>query len=92
MYVVRAGELDIILNGSVIETVSVGGIFGEMALVTRAPRSATVTARTDAELVPIDEAGFLRYVHSAPFFAVQVLRITVERLRRMDEARAAEVG
>jgi CRP-like cAMP-binding protein len=65
--------------------VDAGGIVGEMALVDKAPRSANVVAKTDCVLVPIDEAAFMRHVHSTPFFALQVLRITVKRLRQQME-------
>ena len=83
MYVVQEGELEVQFRGKVIETVGSGGIVGEMALVDQSPRSATVVARTDCKLVPLDETGFKIHISHTPFFAVQVMRILVERLRRM---------
>jgi len=82
MYVVQEGEVEVLANGTVIDTVTVGGIFGEMALIDRSPRSASVIARTDCRVVPIDEARFMQHVHRTPFFALQVMRIMVDRLRR----------
>ncbi len=82
MYVVQAGEVDVFVNGQLIETVGPGGIFGEMALIDKSPRSATLVARTDCRLVPIDEARFMQHVHRTPFFALQVMRIMTARLRR----------
>jgi CRP/FNR family transcriptional regulator, cyclic AMP receptor protein len=83
MYVVVSGKLDIAVNGATVETVEEGGIVGEMAMVNhQSPRTATVTALTDSVVVALTEDQFLRHVHSTPFFALQVLRITAERLRR----------
>ncbi|CUS05556.1 putative transcriptional regulator, Crp/Fnr family [Candidatus Promineifilum breve] len=82
MYVIQSGEVEVSVNGRVIDTLGPGGVFGEMALIDHAPRTATVTAKTDCRLVPIDEPRFLNHVHRTPFFALQVMRIMNERLRR----------
>jgi CRP-like cAMP-binding protein len=82
MYVVRSGEIEIERNGQVIETLSGGGIFGEMALIDGSPRSATARAKTDTEVAPINEKSFLFLVHETPFFAIAVMRTLAERLRR----------
>lgn len=82
MYVVRSGEVEIERDGKTIETLSGGGIFGEMALIDGSPRSATARAKTDAELAPINEKSFLFLVHETPFFAIAVMRTLAERLRR----------
>jgi CRP/FNR family cyclic AMP-dependent transcriptional regulator len=82
MYVVESGEADVILNGKVIETIGPGGIVGEMALIDAQPRSATVIARTDCALIPVDAKRFLRLVQHTPYFAIQVMQILTTRLRR----------
>jgi CRP-like cAMP-binding protein len=86
MYVVRSGEVAIERRGHVMETLGGGGIFGEMALIDGSPRSATVRARTDCEVAPINEKSFLFLVHETPYFAIAVMRTLADRLRRMDEA------
>jgi CRP-like cAMP-binding protein len=87
MYVVQEGMVEIILNSQHIEDIGPGGIFGEMALIDSHPRSASAVARTDAHLVPIDEKRFNFMVQQTPFFALHVMKITVERLRlRMQRA------
>ena len=88
MYVVRTGEVTIERGGRVMETLSGGGIFGEMALIDGSPRSATVRAKTDCEVAPINEKTFLFLVHETPFFAIAVMRTLADRLRRMDEGTA----
>jgi CRP-like cAMP-binding protein len=85
MYVVKTGELEVLINGDVIETVGPGGLVGEMALIGGTDRIATVRAVSESELIGLDEQKFLWHVHGTPFFALTVLRVAVERLRRMDE-------
>lgn len=82
MYVVRAGEVEIERDGKVVETLSSGGIFGEMALIDGSPRAATARAKTACEVAPITEKSFLFLVHETPFFAIAVMRTLAERLRR----------
>jgi len=88
MFVVRTGEVTIERGGRVMETLSGGGVFGEMALIDGSPRSATVRAKTDCEVAPINEKTFLFLVHETPFFAIAVMRTLAGRLRRMDEGAA----
>jgi CRP-like cAMP-binding protein len=82
MYVVLSGEVRIGDGNTVLETVGPGGIVGEMALIDRSPRSASVTARSDTTLAAIDEKRFLFLVHQTPGFALKVMRLLVGRLRK----------
>lgn len=85
MFVIRSGEVVIERGGKVMETVPPGGIFGEMALIDGAPRSATARAKTACEVAPITEKSFLFLVHETPFFAIAVMRTLADRLRRLNE-------
>lgn len=84
MYVVQEGEIEIQVDGRVVEKVGRDGFFGEMALIDHSPRSASAVAVTEVRVVPIDERRFLRLVQETPGFALSVLRVMAERLRRMD--------
>jgi CRP/FNR family cyclic AMP-dependent transcriptional regulator len=84
MYVVCSGEIDIELNGKVIETIGEGGTFGEMALIDGSPRAATARAKNACEVAPINDKTFVVLVGDMPFFALWVMRSLVYRLRRMD--------
>jgi CRP/FNR family cyclic AMP-dependent transcriptional regulator len=86
MFFVRSGSVAISINGRTVETVMRGGIFGELAMIDRSPRSATVTAREDTVLVPIDQRTFLVFAEAMPLFALEVMRILAERLRIMNES------
>jgi len=82
MYVVLSGEVRIGDGNIMLETVAVGGIVGEMALIDGSPRSASVTASADTTLAAIDDKRFLFLVHQTPGFALNVMRLLVGRLRR----------
>ena len=88
MYVVQEGDVDIVLAGRVIDTCGPGGIIGEMALINDKPRSASAVAKGDCKLVPIDEQRFTFLVQQTPYFAIQVMSVIAERLRRYMEAMA----
>jgi CRP/FNR family cyclic AMP-dependent transcriptional regulator len=91
MYVVKSGSLQILDGNYVYETVSRGGVVGEMALVDGSPRSATVRAIEPTNVIPIDERRFLFMVQQTPFFALRLLRVMTARLRAMNErAKAGE--
>ncbi len=94
MYVVLEGQVDIVLNGTLLETVAAGGILGEMAMISQTPRSATAIALTDCKLVPVEKEQFKSLLEQTPYFAQTILTIMVERLRRMDDFLVAnsEVG
>jgi CRP/FNR family transcriptional regulator, cyclic AMP receptor protein len=84
MYVVVDGEVDLFVNQVLVETVVRGGMFGEMALIEKAPRVATAVARTDCRLACIDEDRFKFMARETPFFALQVMRVLAQRLRQMN--------
>jgi CRP-like cAMP-binding protein len=84
-FVVKSGALQILDGNHVFETVGQGGVVGEMALLDRAPRSATVKAIARAEVIPVDEKRFLFMVQQTPFFAIRLMRIMSARLRAMNE-------
>jgi CRP-like cAMP-binding protein len=85
MYVIRSGEVTIEHQGHAMETLRAGGIFGEMALIDGSPRSATVRAKTDCEVVSITEKTFLFLGYETPYFAIAVMRALAGRLRHMNE-------
>jgi CRP/FNR family transcriptional regulator, cyclic AMP receptor protein len=84
MYVVLAGEVELAIGQNVIETVGPGEIFGEMALIDQAPRTATAVARTPCKLAVISEKRFAFLVQTTPYFALQVMKVMADRLRKMN--------
>jgi CRP-like cAMP-binding protein len=67
LYIIRKGSLRIMSGSTVYETVTAGGVVGEMALIDEgAPRSASVLAASYAELWEIDTDKFRSMVASNP--------------------------
>jgi CRP-like cAMP-binding protein len=84
MYLIIEGEVDLVLDGTVIETAAEGSFIGEMALIDEEPRSASARAKGDCRVFPIDEARFQLLVKETPFFALQMMKTLARRLRKMD--------
>jgi CRP/FNR family transcriptional regulator, cyclic AMP receptor protein len=81
LFVVKSGRVRIQIGNRTISELGPDNIFGEMALIDSEPRSATATAITDVELVPVSEKQFLFLVSQTPFFALKVMRVLAQRLR-----------
>jgi len=85
MYIVQEGIVDVIVHGKVVESVESGGIVGEMALIDHDGRSAGALAQSDCQLVPVSQKQFMFMVQETPYFALQVMHIMAERLRKQHE-------
>jgi CRP/FNR family transcriptional regulator, cyclic AMP receptor protein len=85
MFLLRKGKVAISVHDRTIEEIGPGGIFGEMALIDRASRSANAVAAEDSEVVPIDERLFIILVQDTPYFALDVMRVLAKRLRAMNK-------
>lgn len=83
MYAVKSGEVEITYNGVVLETVKPGSFFGEMSLVDSSPRAATATARVDSQIVEVGKYHFLFLTQETPMFALQVMHVMAERIRKL---------
>jgi CRP/FNR family transcriptional regulator, cyclic AMP receptor protein len=81
LFVVKSGQVRIQIGNRTVTELGQESIFGEMALIDSEPRSATATALTDVELVPISEKQFLFLVGQTPYFALKVMRVLAQRLR-----------
>ena len=84
MYVLTKGEARIVIGEREVERFGTGDIVGEMALIDREPRSATVEAVTDCEFVCVDEKRFKFLVTETPGFALGIMKVLADRLRNAD--------
>ena len=84
MYVLIKGEARIVIGRREVERLAPGAIAGELALIDREPRSATVEAVTDCEFVCVDQKRFKFLVAETPGFAVGVMSTMARRLRNAD--------
>ena len=90
LYVVLAGEVEIIKGEAVIVTLKAGAHIGEMALIDNAPRSATVRAKTEVNLLVMRREEFFSIIRGEPVIATKLLWSFVQvlsgRLRDTNEA------
>jgi len=82
MYIVKEGTVEVRIGNRILDTVGPGGVGGEVALIDAGERSASVVAKTDCQLLPITEEQFVLLVGRMPYFALQVMRVLADRLRR----------
>jgi len=81
MYVVLEGRLAVSIRDKLVEKIGPGGVFGEMALVERTPRLATVTSETDCGLLAFGRNPLLDLIKASPDFAVSLLGAVSDRAR-----------
>ncbi len=74
MYIVTSGEVEIVLRGKVLETVGIGSVFGEMAIIDDLERSAEAYAKTEVKVVVIDQARFYQLTRNDPAFALRIMK------------------
>jgi CRP/FNR family cyclic AMP-dependent transcriptional regulator len=86
LFVIKSGEVIIQSGNRKLAELSTSQIFGEMALIDDAPRSANAVAKTDVELVAVSEKQFLFLVSQTPFFALKVMRVLARRLRATNKS------
>jgi CRP/FNR family transcriptional regulator, cyclic AMP receptor protein len=82
MFVVLDGAVEIVHDDRVVETIGAGGLVGELALIDTAPRSASAIAATPCRLAQVGKREFMFLVQEHPTFALQVMSVMAERLRR----------
>ena len=85
VYVIKTGTMEIFDGTVVYEQVGPGDLIGEMALIDEAPRSASIRAVTECEVIPINAKRFVTMVERTPTFAIRVMRVLVRRLRSLHE-------
>jgi CRP/FNR family cyclic AMP-dependent transcriptional regulator len=82
------GQATVSVNGKPVRTLKPGDYFGEMALIDRSPRSATVTAATDLRCLMLTQPVFRPFAMSHPETMWALLELMVQRVRDA-EARSA---
>ena len=90
MYVIQEGRVKVTkLSGDgrekILEMMGPGDFFGEMALLDRAPRSASVTALSETVILALARNDFLSVLRRSPDLAMAVIQELTRRLRLIDE-------
>jgi CRP/FNR family cyclic AMP-dependent transcriptional regulator len=79
-FVLLDGEADVTKAGTSINTMRKGDFFGEIALVTKMPRTASVTATTDVRVLVINERDFSSLLKKTPNVSRQIAEALAERV------------
>ena len=80
-FVVDEGEAAVSVHGNEVGTLGPGASFGEIALVDKSARSATVTARTQMRCYALPIWSFRPFVAEHPDVSWKLLEMLAERLR-----------
>ena len=81
MYLLVEGEVGLIRGKKVLDVVKAGEIFGEMAAISRLPRSATAAAKTACRALSLDVKQFQDSIQKTPEFALMLMNIIINRVR-----------
>ena len=79
-FVVESGEAAVDVHGEEVGTLGPGSSFGEIALIDRRPRTATVTAKTDLVTYGLPVFVFRPFVEARPEVAWKLLEQMADRL------------
>lgn len=79
-FVLLEGTADVRKNGRKINTLGPGDFFGEIALVSREPRTATVTATSPVRTLVITDRSFRRLLDESPQVKNKVMEAMAKRL------------
>lgn len=80
-FIVASGEASVTVQGDPVGTLGPGASFGEVALVDKSARSATVTATTPMVAYALPIWSFRPFVEQRPEIAWKLLEALAERLR-----------
>ncbi|HZR14996.1 MAG TPA: cyclic nucleotide-binding domain-containing protein [Acidimicrobiia bacterium] len=83
-FVIVDGTAKVTRKGRKVATLGPGDAFGELALLDRAPRNATVVAETPMEVVVLGQREFAGIIDEVPGFSRKLLAGLAHRLREYD--------
>jgi CRP-like cAMP-binding protein len=84
MFVIISGGANVNKGGRKIAELGSGDVVGELAALTKCPRNATVTMKTDGEIAVIGRRELVRLLEDAPGFARKLLEALAQRVRELD--------
>ena len=84
LFVILEGSATVSRNGRKITTLGPGAFVGEMSLLDKGPRVATVKADTDVRLLVLTQQEFLGLIDEVPGIARKFLTAMASRLREAD--------
>jgi len=89
LYMIQSGKVKVVIGDEegrelILKILGPGDFFGEMSMIDKQPRSASVTTIEPATFLVLSNAAFERCVEQAPRIANMVMRILAQRVREAD--------
>ena len=84
-YMITAGRVEIVRDGTSLGAFGPGDFFGEMSLLDSAPRSATIRAIDQTACLMLSSWDFKALLEAHPSIAIKLLEVLSRRLRVADE-------
>ena len=90
MYILREGRVKVIKGSDegrekIMDFLEAGDFFGEMSLLDRAPRSASVKTMEPVLVLALSRTAFMDLLSRSPSLALAVIQVLTQRLREADE-------
>jgi len=82
MYIIARGRVRVHRGQVTVALLAAGEIFGEMALASSAPRSASVSALEDCELLELHQDMFYEVMAHDPGIFRKVVQIIIDRIQQ----------
>ena len=83
-FVILSGTAKVTKGGRTLKRLGPNDFFGEMSILTKSPRSASVVAETPMECLTLSAAGLRTAMDRDPTIAVRLLATLAERLASLD--------
>jgi CRP/FNR family cyclic AMP-dependent transcriptional regulator len=83
-FVIAEGTAEVVRGGRRLATLGPGDVVGELSLIDGEPRSATVRATSDMEVLEISSQDLNRLLRKAPAVRRKLLEALASRLRQAD--------
>lgn len=80
LYIIISGDVEVIKNYQKINELSSGDFFGEIAIVAKTKRTATINAITDLSVLVFSEDSFNMLINKYPNISVQIMKEMTKRL------------
>jgi CRP-like cAMP-binding protein len=97
LFVIMSGEVEVVIglggrNERAVRTLGPQTYFGEMALIDDLVRSASVVAKTDTELLSLDQWDFKEEIERYPALAFEMLQMLSRRIRAIEKTLKNTIG
>ena len=86
MFLVYEGTMRVHKEDHTLAEIPAKSVFGELSLLTKAPRSASITAIEPSILLRLEQSDFFYTLGNSPELSQGLLRILIERLNNQSEA------